>query len=173
MHLEEKGNTLNLKMRREFKVKGEPSFHLGTRRPWLIGFIDKEYSQKVWSTPMQMILDSCTPMDRPDKMWQEKDNFLARYPFAATWPEDKYKYTAKKLQLGGDYTISTQKYSMQSKLGVEVRAKLPFEVNWDKQFGVVIGLDSFKGKKTAVVIAMWWPEAMGGAKWVFHSYLID
>lgn len=78
LSLKEEKNTLHLRLRREFKVTNEPSFHLGTIRPWIAGFIDPKTKKKVWSNTMTMVLDSCKPgVDRTVKKWTEKEEFMA------------------------------------------------------------------------------------------------
>ena len=57
--------------------------------------------------------------------------------------------------------MSTDRILLKSALKLKVKVHLPYEVNWDKQFGVAIGIDSDKGKKTQVVMAVWKPAPLG------------
>jgi len=66
MSLVENKKVLKISMRRNF-ISGDKKrvFYLGTTRPWTVGFIDKDYDNKIWSPSMDLVLDSCFPINRP------------------------------------------------------------------------------------------------------------
>jgi len=145
-------------MQRSFVVEDEPTFYLGTTRPWMVGFIDKDYDKRTWSNPMQLVLDSCYPINRPEKLWATEDYFNAQYGYKQKMPNS--------LDLSGQYTIRTTKKTMRSKLEIENKIKLPFDVDFNKKFGIVVGVDFARGK-TEAMAAIWNPKKK---EWKFRSF---
>ena len=100
--LVETGDTVDLVISREFNVENEPTFFLGTYRPWIIGFIDGKYENKVWSRTMNLKLDSCYPIHHPESFTLKNGFYAAKYNFEVS-PEDF------NIKMSGHYTVSSSK----------------------------------------------------------------
>lgn len=88
--------------------------------------------------------------------------------FDTTWPEDMFTYTSDEIIIQGAYTVTTNKVTLDSDLKLEVRINLPFDVNFQKSFGIVVGIDD-RGVTTQTVAAVWNPTE---ARWLLKNYEI-
>jgi len=102
MMLAENGRTLKLSMRRNF-ISGDKkrNWHLGTTRPWTVGFVDGHFDNKVWSKSLNLILDSCYPINRPVSQKKKNDAWTSKYRFNA-----QMLYNSQ-VKASGIYTVMT------------------------------------------------------------------
>lgn len=158
MKLEEDGKTLKLSIRRNFKVKGKDrTWYLGTTRPWTIGIIDKSYSKKMWSPSIDLILDSCFPVNRPESVECSSGQCSSTYKF-----DPKMLY-GSSIKADGHYTVTTATTSGQSSLQVQLRVVMPELPNFNEMFGVYWGI-GYSGKKSETYMAAWRGH---GRAWVY------
>jgi hypothetical protein len=120
MQLAENGKVLKLSMRRNF-ISGDKkrNWHLGTTRPWTVGVVDKHYDDKIWSKSLNLVLDSCFPINRPYSKVNANDVWTSKYRFNA-----QMLYTSK-VKASGIYTVETNTKNGESKLSVEIKIKAP------------------------------------------------